>query len=73
MLKEKDYHARAAAVEVLRFTTHQVADYALFLTQAAQDENKFDYHKYSFMVIHTLLIIAEAYQPGRSDAHPSGS
>ena len=39
MLKAKDYHARAAAVEVLRFTTHQVADYALLLTQAAQDEN----------------------------------
>jgi mono/diheme cytochrome c family protein len=39
MLKAKDYHARAAAVEVLRFTTHQVPDHALLLTQAAQDEN----------------------------------
>ena len=39
MLKAKDYHARAAAVEVLRFTTHQVPDFALLLTQAAQDQN----------------------------------
>lgn len=39
MLKAKDYHARAAAVEVLRFTTHQVPDHALLLTQAAQDQN----------------------------------
>ena len=39
MLKAKDYHARAAAVEVLRFTTHQVPDHAQLLTQAAQDEN----------------------------------
>jgi mono/diheme cytochrome c family protein/sugar lactone lactonase YvrE len=39
MLKAKDYHARAAAVEVLRFTTHQVPDHAMLLTQAAQDPN----------------------------------
>jgi mono/diheme cytochrome c family protein/glucose/arabinose dehydrogenase len=39
MLRAKDYHARAAAVEVLRFTTHQVPDHAQLLTQAAQDEN----------------------------------
>ncbi|MCP9755349.1 dehydrogenase [Lacihabitans sp. CCS-44] len=39
MLKAKDYHARAAAVEVLRFTTHQVPDHALLLSQAAQDQN----------------------------------
>ncbi|MBP8156456.1 MAG: HEAT repeat domain-containing protein, partial [Leadbetterella sp.] len=39
MLKAKDYHARAAAVEVLRFTTHQVPGHALLLTQAAQDQN----------------------------------
>lgn len=39
MLKAKDYHARAAAVEVLRFTTHQVKDHSLLLTQAAQDQN----------------------------------
>ncbi|HLO45586.1 MAG TPA: PVC-type heme-binding CxxCH protein [Leadbetterella sp.] len=39
MLKAKDYHARAAAVEVLRFTAHQVPDHAQLLTQAAQDQN----------------------------------
>jgi mono/diheme cytochrome c family protein/glucose/arabinose dehydrogenase len=39
MLKAKDYHARAAAVEVLRYTGHQVADQANLLTQAVQDEN----------------------------------
>ncbi len=39
MLKAKDYHARAAAVEVLRFTTHQVPDHALLLTQAVEDQN----------------------------------
>jgi mono/diheme cytochrome c family protein/glucose/arabinose dehydrogenase len=39
MLKAKDYHARAAAVEVLRFAAHQVPDHAQLLTQAAQDQN----------------------------------
>ena len=39
MLKAKDYHARAAAVEVLRFTGHQVPDQAVLLMQAAHDEN----------------------------------
>ena len=39
MLKAKDYHARAAAVEVLRFTGHQVQDQAALLMQAAKDEN----------------------------------
>jgi mono/diheme cytochrome c family protein/glucose/arabinose dehydrogenase len=39
VLKAKDYHARAAAVEVLRYTGHQVADQASLLTQAVQDEN----------------------------------
>ena len=39
MLKAKDYHARAAAVEVLRFTGHQVPDQAALLMQAVQDEN----------------------------------
>jgi mono/diheme cytochrome c family protein/glucose/arabinose dehydrogenase len=38
-LKAKDYHARAAAVEVLRFNIHQVPDQALLLSQAAQDQN----------------------------------
>jgi glucose/arabinose dehydrogenase/mono/diheme cytochrome c family protein len=37
MLKAKDYHARAAAVEVLRFTGHQVPDQANLLLQAAND------------------------------------
>lgn len=39
MLKAKDYHARAAAVEVLRFTGHQVPDQAALLMQAVRDEN----------------------------------
>ncbi|TLV01120.1 PVC-type heme-binding CxxCH protein [Dyadobacter luticola] len=39
MLKAKDYHARAAAVEVLRYTGHQVADQAALLMEAARDEN----------------------------------
>jgi len=39
MLKAKDYHARAAAVNVVRYTGHQVADQADLLMQAARDEN----------------------------------
>ncbi len=39
VLKAKDYHARAAAVMVVRYTGHQVADQANLLMQAAQDEN----------------------------------
>jgi mono/diheme cytochrome c family protein/glucose/arabinose dehydrogenase len=39
MLKAKDYHARAAAVNVVRYTGHQVANQADFLMQAAKDEN----------------------------------
>lgn len=39
VLKAKDYHARAAAVEVLRYTGHQVADQAELLMQVAKDEN----------------------------------
>jgi mono/diheme cytochrome c family protein len=39
LLKAKDYHARAAAVEVLRFTGHQVLDQSALLMQAARDEN----------------------------------
>lgn len=37
MLKAKDYHARAAAVNVVRYTGHQVADQADLLMQAARD------------------------------------
>ncbi|HEX5024612.1 MAG TPA: HEAT repeat domain-containing protein, partial [Agriterribacter sp.] len=39
LLKAKDFRARAAAVGVLRYTGHQVADQAELLTQAAGDEN----------------------------------
>jgi mono/diheme cytochrome c family protein len=39
LLKAKDYRVRAAAVEVLRFTGHQVADQAKLFLEAAQDEN----------------------------------
>ncbi|MBD2704995.1 HEAT repeat domain-containing protein [Spirosoma sp. BT702] len=39
MLKARDYHARAAAVQVVRYTGHQVADQADLLMQAARDEN----------------------------------
>ena len=39
VLKAKDFHARAAAVEVVRYTGHQVPDQAALLMQAAKDEN----------------------------------
>ncbi|MFC5412864.1 PVC-type heme-binding CxxCH protein [Larkinella bovis] len=39
MLKAKDYHARAAAVQVLRYTGHQVKDQADLLMQAVKDDN----------------------------------
>ncbi|UFH54662.1 PVC-type heme-binding CxxCH protein [Spirosoma sp. KNUC1025] len=39
MLKAKDYHARAAAVQVVRYTGHQVPDQANLLMQAARDDN----------------------------------
>lgn len=39
LLKAKDYHARAAAVEVVRYTGHQVPDQANLLMQAVRDEN----------------------------------
>lgn len=39
VLKAKDYHARAAAVQVVRYTGHQVKDQADLLMQAAKDEN----------------------------------
>lgn len=37
MLKAKDYHARAAAVRVLRYTGHQIADQQALLMSAAAD------------------------------------
>jgi mono/diheme cytochrome c family protein/glucose/arabinose dehydrogenase len=39
LLKAKDYHVRAAAVGVVRYTGHQVADQANLLMQAVKDEN----------------------------------
>lgn len=39
VLKAKDYHARAAAVQVVRYTGHQVPDQADLLMQAVRDEN----------------------------------
>ena len=39
LLKTKDYRARAAAVQVLRYVGHQVPDQAALLKQAVQDEN----------------------------------
>jgi mono/diheme cytochrome c family protein len=39
LLQAKDYHARAAAVRVVRYTGHQVADQADLLMQAARDEH----------------------------------
>ena len=39
LLQAKDYHARAAAVRVVRYTGHQVPDQANLLMQAANDEH----------------------------------
>ncbi|MCE7066899.1 PVC-type heme-binding CxxCH protein [Dyadobacter sp. CY326] len=39
VLNAKDYHARAAAVQVVRYTGHQVKDQADLLMAAARDEN----------------------------------
>lgn len=39
MLKANDYRARAAAVQVLRYTGHQVQDQAELLMQSAKDEH----------------------------------
>ncbi|WP_374759921.1 PVC-type heme-binding CxxCH protein [Fibrella rubiginis] len=39
LLKANDYHARAAAVEVVRYTGHQLRDQADLLMQAARDDN----------------------------------
>lgn len=38
MLNAKDFHARAAAVRVLRYNTHRTPDYAALLEKAAADE-----------------------------------
>ena len=39
MLSAKDYHARAAAVRVLRYNTHRIADHVALLEKAAADEH----------------------------------
>ncbi|GAB3941566.1 GDSL-type esterase/lipase family protein [Spirosoma harenae] len=39
LLKAADYHVRAAAVQVVRYTGHQVADQANLLMQAVKDDN----------------------------------
>jgi mono/diheme cytochrome c family protein len=39
MLAAKDFHARAAAVRVLRYNTHRIADHAALLEKAANDEH----------------------------------
>ena len=39
MLAAKDFHARAAAVRVLRYNTHVVADHVALLEKAANDEH----------------------------------
>jgi mono/diheme cytochrome c family protein/glucose/arabinose dehydrogenase len=39
LLAAKDFHARAAAVRVLRYNTHRVADHAALLERAAADEH----------------------------------
>ncbi|GEP40780.1 PVC-type heme-binding CxxCH protein [Brevifollis gellanilyticus] len=39
MLASTDFHARAAAVRVLRYNTHKIADHAALLEKAANDEN----------------------------------
>ncbi|MBC3787014.1 PVC-type heme-binding CxxCH protein [Spirosoma utsteinense] len=39
VLNAKDYHARAAAVQVVRYTGHQVPNQADLLMQAARDDN----------------------------------
>jgi hypothetical protein len=38
MLASPDFHARAAAVRVLRYNTHGIADHAALLEKAAADE-----------------------------------
>ncbi len=39
LLASSDFHARAAAVRVLRYNTHRIKDYAALLEKAAADEH----------------------------------
>lgn len=39
LLTAKDFHARAAAVRVLRYNTHRIADHAMLLEKAATDSH----------------------------------
>jgi len=39
LLNAKDFHARAAAVRVLRYSTHRIGDHAALLEKAAADEH----------------------------------
>ena len=39
MLEAKDYHARSAAVRVLRYNTHRISDHTALLEKAATDEH----------------------------------
>jgi len=39
LLSSKNFHARAAAVRVLRYNTHRIADHVALLEKAAQDEH----------------------------------
>lgn len=39
LLNAKDFHARAAAVRVLRYNTHRITDHAALLEKAAADEH----------------------------------
>ena len=39
LLQAKDYHVRAAAVKVLRYTGHQVKNQAALLAKAVEDEH----------------------------------
>jgi mono/diheme cytochrome c family protein/glucose/arabinose dehydrogenase len=39
LLASTDYHARAAAVRVLRYNTHRIADHAALLERAAADDH----------------------------------
>lgn len=39
LLQAKDFHARAAAVRVLRYNTHRISDHAALLEKAAADEH----------------------------------
>ena len=39
LLQSKDYHVRAAAVRVLRYTGHQVKNQAALLAKAVEDKH----------------------------------